>query len=114
MKKEIYLSTLTGMGCAILFILIALSDVFGERSLMLLSAFITSSAVLFHIYRDSKRMKYSIGSFIPVVVILLQPIGVLWYGIRSRGWRFYKVVLNYAIGLTAFIGLCLVIEMLLG
>jgi hypothetical protein len=114
MKNEIFLSTLTGMGCAILFILIAISGIFGERSLMLLSAFITSSAALFHIYRDSRRIKYSIGSFIPVAVILLQPVGVLWYGIGSRGWRFYKVIISYAIGLTAFIGLCLVSEMILG
>jgi hypothetical protein len=65
------------------------------------------TASLWIMYADATRVGARIGPLLPVLTIVLNPIGWLVYAIKSRGLGFWRVFSCYLLGLALHIAVML-------
>jgi hypothetical protein len=92
------------------FIIGAASWLPSAKKVELLGTIIIASCILIWALLDAQAQKRKIGKWQGLGILLLHPIGLLIYFMRTRGWSFYRpylvylalLALNYILTLTGF------------
>ncbi len=67
-----------------------------EDKLIVVCYLITlGTCALWWTYRDSRRLNRPIGTFVPVIILLIQPVGMLIWFAKSRRWKGLVAFLAY-------------------
>lgn len=84
-----------------------------EKARLVVGVLTFGTCALWWLYEDSKRLNRQMGSFTTVIVLLLQPLGMLIWLLRSRKWFGLVAFLVYLIVLFG-VGICDVIGYIIG
>ena len=71
---------------------------------------IFTTVTLSWIIKDAATRQVRLGAFLPVAILLVCPIGVLWYGVKARGWAFWRPVGYFILQMTLFFAFNLLAE----
>ena len=88
--------------CAVGTLVGAAGGVLPERAATTLAAIIFTSFNLWWQWRDAQRLGVPSGAWIPALLILLNPLGMLLWLIRSRGLRGLPAFAVYLLAVVGF------------
>jgi hypothetical protein len=75
----------------------AFVDGYRQSILDVVSMLLLSTLALWWQWVDSDRRGIRLGSFLPVLVILLQPLGMLLYAIKAGRWGWWRIFGGYVL-----------------
>ncbi len=52
---------------------------------------------------DARQRSSAVGFWTTMLLIFLQPLGMLVYSVRSRGWQCYRPLLWYVLGFMVYL-----------
>jgi hypothetical protein len=106
--------TLLALACnGIVFVLFNQLGSLPERVLDLAHVLAVSTLLLWWQWHDSERRGIRLGSCIPVIVLLAQPVGMLIYAIKAGRWGWWRLfgsyILVYLVYVAWFAGISYVV-----